>query len=41
MGKEFRCKIGNGVKIKFWEDCWLGEESLKGRFNRLFRISLQ
>lgn len=41
MRSNFQCKIGNGLSIKFWEDCWLGEESLKVKFRRLFRASAQ
>jgi hypothetical protein len=28
----YRWKIGNGRKIKFWEDNWLGESSLAIQF---------
>lgn len=28
----FRCKIGNGRNIKFWEDNWLGSSSLAIQF---------
>jgi hypothetical protein len=33
-----RCIMGNGKKIRFWLDVWLGECSLKIRFSRLFDI---
>lgn len=31
--------IGNGDKINFWHDKWLGEIPLKFIFNRLFNLS--
>jgi hypothetical protein len=31
--------VGNGRKIMFWYDVWLGECPLKIRFSRLFEIS--
>jgi hypothetical protein len=33
-------KVGNGNSMKFWEDVWLGDQSLENRFPRLFGISL-
>ncbi|GJR83395.1 RNA-directed DNA polymerase, eukaryota, reverse transcriptase zinc-binding domain protein [Tanacetum coccineum] len=30
----------NGSTIHFWKDLWLGDEPLKSRFNRLFRLYL-
>ena len=32
-------KIGNGNKVRFWEDSWAGENTLKSLFPSLFRIS--
>ena len=32
-------KIGKGDKVRFWEDRWAGEQTLKERFPSLFRIS--
>lgn len=34
-------KVGNGENIKFWEECWIGQESLKIKFNRIFLVSDQ
>jgi hypothetical protein len=31
--------LGDGKKIRFWFDVWLGECPLKIRFNNLFEIS--
>jgi hypothetical protein len=31
--------VGNGRKIKFWEDVWLGDCPLRIRFNKLYEIS--
>jgi len=31
--------IGNRREISLWEDGWLGDGSLKGKFPRLFSIS--
>jgi hypothetical protein len=33
--------VGNGKKIRFWHDIWLGNCPLKIRFHKLFRISRQ
>ena len=32
-------KVGNKNKVRFWEDNWLGENSLEALFPSLFRIS--
>ena len=32
-------KVGNGVRIRFWHDCWCGEEPLKMTFPDLFSIA--
>ena len=32
-------KIGDGKKVRFWEDIWVGENSLKSLFPSLFRLS--
>jgi hypothetical protein len=34
-------ELGNGAHTWFWEDVWVGEESLRQRFPRLFSISIQ
>jgi hypothetical protein len=34
-------KMGNGVDTRFWDDAWVGNESLRVRFPRLFSISTQ
>lgn len=31
-------KLGNGKRIKFWTDVWIGEVPLKVRFQNLFKI---
>jgi hypothetical protein len=31
--------LGNGKKIRFWLDVWVGECPFKIRFNNLFEIS--
>ncbi|XP_028107063.1 uncharacterized protein LOC114306090 [Camellia sinensis] len=32
-------KVGNGCRVCFWHDCWIGTVSLKELFPRLFRLS--
>ena len=32
-------KVGNGNAERFWEDKWLGENTLKELFPSLFRLS--
>lgn len=33
-----RFKVGNGESIRFWEDRWLGDKSLKENFPRLYNL---
>ena len=33
-------KVGNGRRIRFWEDVWCDNMSLANRFERLYRVSL-
>ena len=32
-------KVGNGNRVRFWEDIWLGENSFQSLYPSLFRIS--
>jgi hypothetical protein len=34
-----RFKAGDGSKIKFWQDVWCGDQSLKSVFPELFSIT--
>ncbi|KAJ9557691.1 hypothetical protein OSB04_012305 [Centaurea solstitialis] len=34
----FEKEVGDGWSTKFWEDIWVGGETLKGRFNRLYNL---
>lgn len=34
----YRWKVGNGRKIRFWEDNWLGSSSLIIQFWPIYRI---
>jgi len=34
----FRWKIGDGKKIRFWEDNWLGTSSIAIQYYRLYRL---
>ncbi|XP_028108223.1 uncharacterized protein LOC114307062 [Camellia sinensis] len=36
---KFQIKVGNGRRIKFWHDNWVGNWCLKDKFRRLFRLS--
>jgi len=33
---KIRWKCGNGSKIRFWEDWWVGDRSLTDKFSRLY-----
>ena len=37
--KSFEWVVGEGRKVKFWEDNWAGEVTLKCRFPRLYSLS--
>jgi len=39
--KGTRWKVGNGKKVRFWHDIWLGNCPLKIEFPRLYRINRQ
>ena len=32
--------VGNGKKIRFWEDLWLGDEPLCAQYTDLYRVIL-
>ena len=32
--------VGNGERIRFWEDLWCGDQSLGSQYPRLFRVVL-
>nr|GEV73457.1 hypothetical protein [Tanacetum cinerariifolium] len=34
------CHLGNGNKIRFWKDHWIGDEPLCSKYNRLYRLDL-
>jgi hypothetical protein len=36
-----RYSLGNGEKIQFWTDWWVGDGPLAQRFSRLFQISAE
>ncbi|KAJ9682711.1 hypothetical protein PVL29_018607 [Vitis rotundifolia] len=35
-----RFVVGNGERIRFWEDLWWGDQPLGSQFSRLFRVVL-
>ncbi|KAM7481515.1 hypothetical protein LguiB_006098 [Lonicera macranthoides] len=37
--KNIRYKVGNGSKVSFWSDLWLGNETMQARFPALFRVT--
>ena len=37
--EEVRWKLGRGDKVRFWEDVWIGDSSLKSSFQRIFSLS--
>ena len=39
--QHLKLSVGNGNKIRFWEDQWAGNFSLKEKFPSLFRLSTQ
>jgi len=38
--EEVRWKLGRGDKVRFWEDVWIGDSSLKSLLHRLFSLSV-
>ena len=35
-----KLKLGNGERIRFWEDAWVERKQLKAKFLNLFRLSI-
>nr|GFB82265.1 reverse transcriptase domain, reverse transcriptase zinc-binding domain protein [Tanacetum cinerariifolium] len=35
-----KCHPGNGNKIRFWKDHWIGNEPLCSKYNRLYRLDV-
>ena len=35
-----KMKLGNGRRIKFWEDAWVERENFKDKYPNLFRLSI-
>nr|GFB57704.1 RNA-directed DNA polymerase, eukaryota, reverse transcriptase zinc-binding domain protein [Tanacetum cinerariifolium] len=35
-----KCHPGNGNKIRFWKDHWIGDEPLCSKYNRLYRLDV-
>jgi len=40
FGKATWWKVGDGSRVKLWEDVWLQSSSLKSMFPRLYSLSL-
>ena len=40
LSSHAKLKLGNGERIRFWEDVWGGNESFKIKYPNLFRLSL-
>ena len=38
FSKFTRFAVGNGDRIRFWEDLWWGDQSLSSQYPRLFRV---
>ena len=38
FSKYTRFVVGDGERIRFWEDLWWGEQSFKDQYPRLFRV---
>ncbi|CAL5415768.1 unnamed protein product [Camellia sinensis] len=38
--EKLRLRVGNGTRIKFWHDRWLGSRCLKAEFPRIFSLSI-
>ncbi|RVW78844.1 hypothetical protein CK203_043107, partial [Vitis vinifera] len=38
FSKYTRFIVGDGERIRFWEDLWWGDQTLKGQYPRLFRV---
>lgn len=37
----FQIHLGKGTSIRFWEDSWLGDELLKDKYPRFYKVSSQ
>ncbi|GKV32405.1 hypothetical protein SLEP1_g41015 [Rubroshorea leprosula] len=40
LGKGFKWEIGDGSRVAFWDDRWVGDRPLKDLFPRLYALSL-
>ncbi|GKV40806.1 hypothetical protein SLEP1_g48407 [Rubroshorea leprosula] len=40
LGKGFKWEIGDGSRVAFWDDKWVGDKPLKDLFPRLYALSL-
>ncbi|GLT44088.1 hypothetical protein SLA2020_180050 [Shorea laevis] len=38
--KGFRWEVGNGCRVGFWRDIWVGDKSLRDLFPRLFQLAI-
>ncbi|PON85138.1 hypothetical protein TorRG33x02_191120, partial [Trema orientale] len=36
--KHIRCKVGSSLKIRFWEDLWVGDYTFADRFPLLYHL---
>lgn len=39
--KNFELCVGDGIRIYFWHDSWVGGKTFKKRFPRLYELSLK
>ncbi|GLT58784.1 hypothetical protein SLA2020_316500 [Shorea laevis] len=40
LGQGFRWEIGDGCRVGFWRDIWVGNKSLRDLFPRLFQLAV-
>lgn len=40
VNESFQIQLGRGNTIRFWEDCWFGNFTLKDQFSRLYTITI-
>jgi len=39
--QHIKMQVGDGIRVRFWEDLWTGDTALQNAFSSLYRVSSQ